>query len=157
MSEQDKAPDVEAPKAPDQEPSSGDAPEVKDAPEQALEAPKAPEPIPTVAPAPAMNITVQSTTEDERKRKEAYAQAVEAELDRIAKAGKRYFIVNPGGFIHEVVRPMALALLKGEQGLGFRMAKDHEIAKLNAVNGFQKVGEPLVAPFEPEKDVELSI
>jgi hypothetical protein len=151
MSEQDKAPDVEAPSAPvpDQEPAA--------APEQAPEEPKAPEPVQAQAPALPPTIIVQSTTEDEAKRKEAYSQACVAELDRIAKAGKRYFIVNPGGFIHEVLRPHALALLKGEQGLGFRMAKDHEVAKLNAAQGFQKVGEPLVAPFEPEKDVELSV
>ncbi|HEY4722788.1 MAG TPA: hypothetical protein VII92_13125 [Anaerolineae bacterium] len=62
---------------------------------------------------------------------------------------KQYFIVNPDGAIHQVLRPLARDLLRQQ---GYRMATRAEIQALADAGGRQIPGEPLAAVFAPTLD-----
>ena len=59
---------------------------------------------------------------------------------------KKYFIVNPGGAIHEVQKEHAQRRLAYP---GWRLAKPFEIKKLEAAGGNQTAERPLCKPWTP--------
>ena len=68
---------------------------------------------------------------------------------------KRYFVVNPAGAIHEVVKEHAQGLLKKP---GYRSAKAAEVRKLKAQKGNQRFNQPICEPFKAEPTaVEVEI
>jgi hypothetical protein len=71
-----------------------------------------------------------------------------------APVGRRYFIVNKAGAIHEVDREHAKMRL-GQ--IGFRLATPAEIAELDARGGEQRASDPICAPWSPDPDAQLDI
>ncbi len=66
-----------------------------------------------------------------------------------APVGRRYFIVNKAGAIHEVDREHARVRLAQ---VGFRMATAAEVAELEARGGEQRANDPICTPWSPDPD-----
>lgn len=66
-----------------------------------------------------------------------------------APSGRRYFIVNPAGCIHEVDREHARWRLSI---VGWRMATAAEVAQLDAQGGEQRADSPICQPWTPDPD-----
>lgn len=71
-----------------------------------------------------------------------------------APAGRRYFIVNKAGAIHECDREHAKMRL-GQ--IGFRMATPAEIAELEARGGEQRANDPICQPWSPDPDAQIDV
>ncbi len=64
-----------------------------------------------------------------------------------------YYVVNPGGAIHDCSRDIAAACLLKP---GYRMATDEEVAELKRRNGRQVPDSPICQPWTPESE-EVSV
>lgn len=62
---------------------------------------------------------------------------------------KAYYVVNPGGAIHDCPREIASACLRQP---GFRMATAAEIEELVRRSGHQTADNPICARWDPERD-----
>lgn len=72
-----------------------------------------------------------------------------------APVGRRYFIVNPKGCIHEVERDHAATRLKSSPG--WRMATAAEVAELDARGGEQRADSPVCTPWSPDPDAQIDV
>lgn len=68
------------------------------------------------------------------------------------KAGRRYFIVNKAGAIHEVDREHARERLRQ---VGYRLATPAEVAELEARGGEQRADNPICTPWSPDPDAQI--
>jgi hypothetical protein len=71
-----------------------------------------------------------------------------------APSGRRYFIVNPKGCIHEVEREHAKWRLSI---VGWRMATAAEVAELDARGGEQRADDPICTPWSPDPDSQIDV
>ncbi len=62
---------------------------------------------------------------------------------------KTYFLVNPGGAIHEAPRELAAERLREA---GWRLATADEVAELKRRGGHQTADNPVCEPWNPEPD-----
>jgi hypothetical protein len=64
---------------------------------------------------------------------------------------KRYYLVNPGGAIHEVTYDLAQSRLKRP---GYRMATAAEVKELEKRGGNQTSKDPIAQPWSPDPDAQ---
>ncbi len=67
------------------------------------------------------------------------------------EGGKVYYLVNPGGAIHETSRELAAEWLREP---GWRIATDEEVAELKRRNGHQTADHPICNPIS---DVQTEV
>jgi hypothetical protein len=68
----------------------------------------------------------------------------EAVTHRVKGSVKVYYVVNPGGAVHDVTEARARELLKES---GWRIATTAEIAELKKRKGHQVADDPIAEPF----------